>query len=168
MTKILALDASTTAVGWVLAEDDACILSGTFKPKGDWLERVDQIHNHFLRAIHMQSVEVILYEEPHGDHGNQSTDYKLGFLAGVLYRMCKDAKVHHSGKDYMEGRSVEFVAIHGSKVKATEYSKDNTWAAAALIGQDPDKITEDEADAVGVWMAYNRMKLEERMIANAE
>lgn len=139
-TFILALDASTTAVGWCYARDGDYIASGVHKPKGkDAWTRINRFGEWLYGLIESTDTNVVVLEEPTGRHGNARTDRLLGAVLGAARVACG-----------MRGAQFELVNV--MKAKATGYGKDNVWASEQLIGKQG--ISGDEADAVAVWQAW--------------
>jgi len=149
--RILALDASTTAVGWCAAEDGEYVVSGVFRPAGvDAQARLQAIHEWLYRRMSAIGPTVLAYEEPHGDKGNRRTDRWLGAVMGVALSVACEFRC-------------QFVRVHNSTVKATGYHKGAIRDAALLVGKEPREMGGDEADAIGVWQAVERMKREEEL-----
>lgn len=135
---ILALDPSSTNVGWCLAQGNRYLNSGYFHPKGDADERVTAIVCWFDHMIQIHDPDLVAVEEPTGHHRNLRTDRLLARVFGCI-----------EGVSVISG--VPLLPIHAMKVKATGFSKDTPREAALLIGKD--EIGPDEADAIGVWQA---------------
>lgn len=138
--RILALDADTNSVGWVLGDDDQFLEGGTFHPEGeDVWQRICTVAHWLLTMHHDHLLDVIGYELPAGDHENRDTDRKLATLMGA----CLFAASGLCG--------LRFEMVHPAAVKASGYHKGLVNHAAWRIQKEPDQITEHEADAVGVW-----------------
>lgn len=137
---ILALDASTTAIGWCYAQGDSYISSDTYKPHGSdaWLRIVD-IGMWLSNTLYRFTPQVVVAEESCGDRGNRRTDRLLGAVLGVIF-YC--VRIH---------TQAEFCFVNPQSVKATGFCKDTPMETSLLIGK---KISRDEADAVGVWQTY--------------
>lgn len=146
--RILALDASTTAVGWCAADGDQYVASGVYKPDGGkaW-ERIDDFGMWLCLMLQLpDGPQLVAYEEPHGNHGNRRTDRLLGAVMGTAARVCSENRV-------------QFVRVHNAKVRATGYHKRAIGEAQLLVGRRG--MTGDEADAIGVWQAVLVMMREE-------
>ena len=136
---ILALDPSTTAVGWCYALAGNYIASGVYKPKSnDLLGRMCMIRGWLETLLDSLEPVIVATEEPTGSHRNARTDRLLGMVAGIVLAECGRA-------------GIEFAFVHAMKVKATGYCKDTAGDVALLIGKET--VGGDEADAVGVWRA---------------
>ena len=136
--KILALDASSTNVGYCVAVGSDFVISGVFSPKGDADARVRAISAWARTKIWRYEIEVVVIEEPTGDHGNRRTDRLLARVCGVI-----------EGHAYAYGARVAWV--HPQQVKATGCHKDALLVAATISGKP--RVGADEADAIGVWLA---------------
>ncbi len=186
MTKeinyIMAIDPSTTKVGWCCVTLDGehfssghsdleRLASGELRcppwtaettpvpdedEKGAAWDRIWSLAldlERMFRPVEIEGVArqivVVAVEEPVGFHKNLDTERKMGASMGVVY--AEAAR-----------RGVGVIRINPSQVKATGYSKKNAQSmrdAALFAGKD--KVSEDEADAIGVAMAAVR-KLRER------
>lgn len=174
---ILALDASTTSIGWVFARDEEYIRSGIFRPKAKdkWHLRIIQFRNwlnNFIidNDLHVPSSSIIVYEKATGHHGrrqgNVDTHRKLG---AVEFKILEVA--HRWG--------IECVEIYPMQIKATGICKDNLDYAELYIQRYIPYFTFDRstkaavgragdlADAFGCWLAYLR-KLELESLTNRE
>lgn len=153
--RILALDASTTAVGWCVADGTEYVCSGVFVPdkNGDWYERVYAIEcwvgNTLLGD---QDIELVVQEWPTGNKKNMRTNVLLGTPMYAARRAVKET----SGVR-------EWMSVTASQVRGSGYHKKAIWAAEALIRDatkgkrglaSKGKYREDEADAIGVWRAW--------------
>lgn len=138
--KILALDPSSTHVGYCLALDGDYQLSGVFTPKGNADARVKAILTWAWDVLRAHLPGVVVLEEPAANnaHRNAKTDRILARVGGVLEAVALlcEARV---------------ARVYPSQVKATGCSKDALFMAAAIAGK---PVGEDEADAIGVWLAY--------------
>lgn len=144
---MLALDASTTAVGWCLADNDGYVDSGCFRPKSrDVWKRIDQIHDVVEGLIRRYGITLVAIEESTGSHGNARTDRLLGAVLGAVRAVC-----HRFG--------VRFLLVNPMQVKATGLDKDHTAEAALYVGKA--EVDTDQADAIGLWQAALVMLLEE-------
>lgn len=135
---ILALDPSSTHVGYCLAEDGDYILSGVFIPHGKADARVQAISRWARNFIQKYEVRLVILEEPAGSHNNARTDRLLARVGGVL-----EAHAYNYG--------ARVTRVYPAQVKATGCHKHATAVAAALTNKA--HVGEDEADAVGVWLA---------------
>lgn len=136
---ILALDPSTTAVGWCYANGNDYVASGVYKPGGsDALQRICLIRQWLEKHLESLQPVVVAAEEPTGSHRNARTDRLLGMVAGVILAECDRV-------------SIEFAFVNAMKVKATGLCKGTIGDVALLIGKS--EVGGDEADAVGVWRA---------------
>ena len=158
MEITLALDISTTAVGWCWATGSEYLTSGRYRPKAGnvnleidhvphreggtdaWLRILDIYRwlEHQLDEI-VALPDVILVEEPTGKRGNPRTDRLLGAVIGMVAVIAL-----HKG--------AELRLVHPKTAKATGIHKDALDEAMALTGKD--EMTGDEADAIGIWLAY--------------
>jgi hypothetical protein len=145
---LLALDASTTAVGWSLFDDAEYLESGVFVPKGgDWVERVYNIEG----WLYDNGLEYddMAFELATGNRGNMATNRKLGAVEYVIRYFCK-------------AHEIELITVTASQVKATGCHKGAQWGALATKGRALDTgHPGDEADAIGVGLAcWKKMKEE--------
>lgn len=149
MTTLLALDASTTAVGWSVFIDGEYEASGVFKPQGkDWRERVRQICDWLDWALWVDDIpeanlvngeiDAIAYEIATGRHGNVATDRKLGAVEWACWSVAEDW-------------GLRWIAVTASEVKASGCHKRRLPVARAISGKED--IGGDEADAIGVALA---------------
>lgn len=138
---ILALDASTTTIGWCYARGDSYINSGVYKPRGmsAW-DRIVNIGMWLSNTLYRFTPQVVVAEESCGDRGNRRTDRLLGAVLGVIF-YC--VRIH---------TDAHFVFVNPSSVKATGFCKDTLFETALLVSKE--KLNADEADAIGVWQAY--------------
>jgi len=139
---LLALDASTTAVGWALFDDGDYRESGVYVPDGDdWVERVINI-DRWLYNLCLE-FDAVGYEIATGNRGNMATNRKLGAVEFVVRQFCK---LQH----------MELTTVTASQVKATGCHKNAPWVATTIKrGRFPeaDVVGGDEADAIGVGLA---------------
>jgi len=135
---ILALDASSTNVGWCLAQGNRYLSSGVFHVKGERDERVHIIAQWTAGMLDVHDPDLVAIEEPTGSHKNLATDRLLARVCGNVEGVCT-----------LSGVTVEW--IHAKKVKATGFCKDTRWQTAQLAGKP--SIGPDEADAIGIWQA---------------
>lgn len=149
MTTLLALDASTTAVGWSVFIDGEYEASGVFKPQGkDWRERVRRIRvwldegftmpDLFYHILAAGDSGAIAYEIATGRHGNVATDRKLGAVEWACWSVAEDW-------------GLRWIAVTASEVKASGCHKRRLPVARAISGKED--IGGDEADAIGVALA---------------
>jgi len=147
---LLALDASTTAVGWALFDDGEYVDSGVYVPApdcddgDDWEQRVSAI-SHWLFDNGFE-FDAIGYEIASGDHKNMKVNRMLGAVEFVVRQFCRL-------------QDVEFIEVNVQQVKATGCHKNAPWAATTIKRQrfpDADVVGGDEADAIGVGLAVGR------------
>ena len=138
--RILALDQSTTAVGWLVAIDDQYLASGTFRPHSrDAWERLRQAGAWLEQMVADWQPEAIVAEEPAGDHGNRRSDRLLGAALGIVLERARIA-------------GVPCRLVHPMAVKKTGLHKGTRRYVAPWLGLTR-RVSGDEADAVGVWQA---------------
>ena len=140
---ILALDASTTAVGWCVGWTDGRYdSSGVYLPPGkEWHERVSNISGWLWERIEWEDVEYIAFEVATGNRGNMATHRKLGAVEYVIQQACSTF-------------DMSCLRVTASQVKAIGCSKDALAVAESIVGGTLDaKHAGDQADAVGVWLA---------------
>jgi len=76
---ILALDASSTAVGWCVGQGSEYLNSGTYRPSGDCASaRIHHIAEWTRDTIATYDPDLVAIEEPMGHHRNLRTDRLLG------------------------------------------------------------------------------------------
>lgn len=146
---LLALDPSTTAVGWALFDGKTYRYSGAFKPPQDNADnRIVAIGN-WLNQLRWREIDTVACELPTGDHANRDTDRKLG---GVFY-LCMFVAMTHGA---------EFHTIYPVQVKAVGVHKGNLRAATEYVrdaaGDKDRKVGPDEADALGAALAFLRIE----------
>ena len=158
--RILALDASTSNVGWCVAEDDAYRASGQYKPQGRGFDAVLDYDFWLDRTIRTYCADSVFYERPSGAHGNNWTNTLLGALWYVTW--CRTLL------------SERLVVVSPAEVKATGYSKEllkypalcaERWWSLPGTREYPNPQTKaararfgDELDAIGCWLAgWRRM-----------
>jgi Holliday junction resolvasome RuvABC endonuclease subunit len=140
---ILSLDASTTAVGWMLARDADHLRSGVYRPKGrDAHRRIDAIASWLETMLSAADVGAVFYEQATGNHDNMTTDRLLGAVEHVIVSA---ARRH----------GIEPLWVTASQVKASGIHKHvkDTYAEAITGGHLDAKNTGDQKDAIGVWLA---------------
>ena len=143
---ILAIDASTTAVGWALFTDDEYQESGVYKLHTDrdaWW-RIFEYEQFLGRKIFM--VDIVAYELATGNRGNMRTNRLMGGLEYVT-RNCTR----------IDG--IDLITVTASQVRASGCHKKALTVASAIAGK---KIKSgDEADAIGVALAaLGKIKVE--------
>ena len=140
---ILALDASTTAVGWCLGwTDGAYDSSGVYLPPGKaWYERVSNFSGWLWQRLEEEDIEVVAFEKATGSHGNMHTNRLLGSVEYVIRYSCREF-------------DLPCIDVTASQVKATGCSKVALQVAQAIKGGPLDaKHAGDEADSLGVLLA---------------
>jgi len=135
--KILALDPSSTNVGYCIAQGRDYAASGCFAPRGKADVRVRRIVLWADGMLQTYEPNIVALEEPAGDHGNRKTDRLLARVGGAIEALAVL-------------RGLPVVRVWPSQVKATKCCKDNLRYAAAVAGK---AVGKDEADAIGVWLA---------------
>ena len=149
----LSFDASTTAVGWAKTEDGAFAIIALFEPSNGppnvepWVYRVALVEAVVENLIREHNPDAIFYEIPTGDRGNMATNRKLGAVEYVIARQAFKYEVRTIG-------------VTASQVKATGCHKGVLDVAAALAGR---PVSGDEADAMGVFFAGDKIVVEERL-----
>ena len=148
---ILALDASTTSVGWAIRrmrkDRSISILSNAFKNQGDdWVERIENFGKWLGQSLMAEEFALVIFERATGNKFNMRTNIKLG---GVQYEAQRQCRRH----DY-----ITFLTVTASSVKATGVYKGDLVAAELYKGKPLSARTKalrgDEADALGVLKAY--------------
>ena len=140
---ILALDASTTAVGWVLASGADHLRSGVYRPKGrDAHRRIDAIAAWLETVLSVGAVDAVFYEQATGDRGNMRTNRLLG---AVEHEIVSAARRH----------GIEPLWVTASQVKASGIHKETADAIVEAITGGPldERRPGDHKDAIGVWHA---------------
>jgi hypothetical protein len=149
MARVLALDPSSTHVGWAMFFNGGYIDSGVFVPKGDADSRVAQIvlwtSGMIVRLLANDENGtlcdyIVVIEEPAANnaHRNAKTDRLLSRVGGAIEAMA----IFHRA---------EIARVWPSQVIATGVSKHNPAGACVLAGRG---VGPDEADAIGVGLAY--------------
>lgn len=142
MGKVIALDPSSSNVGWATFLDGEYMNSGVFTPSGKTEQRVFKIFQWVNDTVRMwnyrDSDTTVVIEEPAGSHKNAKTDRLLARVGGIIESVM-----------WMNGWRV--ARVWPSQVKATGVCKDHLDAAAAIAGRG---VGPDEADAIGVGLAY--------------
>jgi len=141
--RFLALDASTTAVGWAVFEDGKYCESGVFVPPSNqpWWIRVRRI-GVWLDEVLDRFYGPVAYEIATGNKHNMRTNRLLGAVEFEV--RCVVA----------QWLTRQFVTITASQVRATGCHKKALDVAAQIKGAALDtKHPGDEADAIGVGLA---------------
>jgi len=148
---ILALDPSSTHIGYCIAEDDEYIASGVFAPKGKADARMKEIVKWAVHKFTAYEPNIIVLEEPAANnaHRNAKTDRLLARVGGALEAI---AIIN----------DVDVGRVWPSQVKATGASKDKPRFAAGVAGKA--SVGPDEADAIGVWLAWITNSKNEGMV----
>ena len=146
---LLALDPSTTKIGWSLFDGNQYHDSGTFtSPPVGTDDRIVAI-GRWLESWPWDRIDAVACEIPTGDHDNRHTDRLLG---GVFY-LCMFVARSHGAK---------FHKVYPHHVIATGVGKRDLAAATAYIrdaaGDETREISPDEADALGVALAFLRQE----------
>jgi len=146
---ILALDPSSTHVGFCIAEDDEYILSGVYSPRGNADQRVRHIVVWVEDKISRYEPNTTVLEEPAANnaHKNAKTDRLLARVGGAIEAVA-----------VLAGSDVD--RVWPSQVKATGAHKGARVYAAGIAGKRT--VGLDEADAIGVWLAY-RLKQQKKL-----
>ena len=160
---ILALDASTTAVGWAVFEDGDYRESGVYVPKhDDWWLRVRHIglwldgklNGSLYHGAYPGPVVRVAYEIATGNRGNMRTNRLLGAV---------EYEVRCAVRRY--SLQVPFLEVTASQVRATQCHKENLPNAVSIKGaplHKTKKLAGDEADAIGVGLAaWGKIKKEQ-------
>ena len=140
--RLLAFDASTTAVGWAIM--DGTIEQGVFLPSktADWVDRILSIREWAEQVI--QADDTVLYEIASAARGNMKVNRMLGAVEFVFRVTCRNA-------------AAEFTPITTTQIATTGLHKDPE-AAAVWIGQDLNAGTKkhrgDIADALAMIKFY--------------
>jgi hypothetical protein len=171
MTKSLALDASTTDIGYVFSVDDKIIRIHNYQPKGDDVHERIADFDDWLSAMIVTfpsimgekgMVDVVFYEYPSG-----TKYHKSSLLLGALWhRAIMQCRYH----------DIKFVEIRPKEAKATgiykvwskttksanmsRLTKANEYGCFQLITKKDGSINESAMehqdnmiDAVGIWLA---------------
>ena len=145
---LLALDASTTAVGWALFDGGDYLESGVYVPEGDdWVARVIDI-DRWLNDAPMCAYDAIGYELATGNRGNMRTNRLLGAVEFIVCQFCR----------FLD---IDLYTVTASQVKATGCHKYRIPVAEAIAGRKMDRRHPgDEADAIGVALAVIKQNRE--------
>jgi len=105
---ILALDASSTHIGYCIGEDADYVISGVFVPKGRADERVAQIVTWALDKIRRYEPDIVVIEEPaaNNSHRNTRTDRLLSRACGAIEAVviCSGCRFGHVWPSQVKGR----------------------------------------------------------------
>lgn len=159
MTKkiIVGLDASTTHVGWSVANGEEYIDSGVYVPPGQNVaERVAQIAVFVHDLFYQRDPDVVGIEVPAAHHGNFKTDRALARVFGAVEAV---VAVNFEGQ-------IRLIEVYPASVKTTGFHKGAIYQAEILTGHRP--MQGDEADAIGVWQAVLVALREEAFIEQSE
>ena len=135
---LLALDASTTAIGYAIFKDGELRYSGVYVPFKtlEWWERIDCIGSWLYATLSTSKADAIGYELATGNRGNMHTNRLLGAVEYEARRRAGDLPFH---------------TVTASQVKASGCSKDALTVAEQIKGEPLHaKCPGDEADAIGV------------------
>ena len=136
---VLALDASTAAIGWCVGQGERYLNSDTYRPPGECAEaRILALARWLVDIVTTYDPDLVAIEKPMGHHGNLRTDRLLARVGGIAEGVCRTMDP-----------PVDVVYIHPIHVKQTPFHKHATLAAANYAGKD--SVSGDEADAIGVW-----------------
>jgi len=169
MIRSIALDASSTTIGWVLAEDGKRRFSGTYKLKGNIDERVERAYSFVSDLLARWPGEVLVTEAPVGRFAKalipQVRVNGAVILAcrhrGVQWREVtpSQAKKALTGGGKAEKQDMLCAAAYHLGYDGAELVycvKSGTWRA---INTDQKVLfDEHEADAVGVMLAAEAIK----------
>ena len=139
--RIVALDPSTTAVGFCYGQDDVYIFGFQRTYRGQPEERLRAIFKDLL--LYTEMVEVIAVEIPTGNHANRRTDRALSEVVGMIRALA-----------YMRGQQLIFVYPAQAKAALGHGSNDKDQmihAASLVTGRQIEG--EHHADAIGIWLA---------------
>lgn len=140
---ILAIDPGTSNLGWCLAQGEDYICSGVQEFDGaNAFQRMPDLVAWCKDMFECHDPDIVALEEPRGDHGNMDTNIKIAGAFWAPYILALTG-----------GCCCEVVSFNPVTVKATDFHKHAIPMVAALIGKSVDDVTEDEADAVGIWQA---------------
>jgi hypothetical protein len=159
--KILALDASTSYIGWCVAENDNYVDSGLWIPEKqqDVWDKIWNIGEMISVAILQGPYDFVFYERPTGNNKNMDTNLKLGAL---MYEVIHRSRMLDCGFIEVTATQVRASGVHKNKLEneykkfTPVYKKDGTINKAAM------ERMGHEADAIGVWLAgLKRMEKKE-------
>ena len=142
----LALDPSTTVIGWALFDGTDYLDSGVFVPDGEhWYRRVMAFRSWLFEVfcgypspIEYDDINRVAFEWPTGNRGNMKTNVKLGGPVFVIRSLC-----HHHNRPCM--------SVTASQVIASGCHKKALQVASSIAGREI--ASGDEADAIGVALA---------------
>jgi hypothetical protein len=155
--KYLAVDASTSCVGWCVGEDDKYLVSGYVVPTGDdaWA-RADWSSFWLAALLAVHKPDVFCYEYPSGNRNNMDTNLKLGHMMGTCLNV---VRMHFLIEGNIE-KSDRVIIIRPTQVKKTGVHKNDFSLVYQLTQKKFEWKTKveksrlgDEADAIGVWLA---------------
>jgi len=156
-TKLLALDASTTNIGYAVMVDGKITKADVYRPRGGVQARLRLTARwlHMLMVSHGDFTHLAI-EEAMGNHKNRQTDRKLSRVIGACLAI---AALHDA----------HWLLIHPSTIKATGCHKHALRIAEATAGLEHGSLDrpggEDIADAIGcalaAWTEIRQLKLEE-------
>lgn len=170
---ILALDASTTSIGYCFAKGEAYLESGIVRPKAkdEWHLRIIQFRNWLNGFIidndlHVPGSCVIVYEKATGHHGRGQGNVNTHRLLGAVEFKIRELAVRWG---------ILWTQVYPAQIKATGVCKDNLEFAQLYIQRYVPYFTfdlstkaareraGDQADAVGCWLAYLRLQSLDRI-----
>ena len=144
--RLLALDASTTAVGWSLFQDGEYLDSGVYipKPSLNWRQRLWLISD-WLNDLLCEDTQIraVAYEIASGNRGNMATHRKLGAVEWLTWAVVSE-------------RGPQWIEVNVQQVRAQSCNKtdEGIFNARLYTGKALDgRYAGDEADAVGVGLA---------------
>jgi hypothetical protein len=141
---LLALDASTTAVGWALFLDGDYLSSSAFGlGRGvPWWKRVDKFGTWLNEYLRMHIVDRVAFELATGNKGNMRTNRVLG-------------AVEYMARSLADAHDIPLTTVTASQVKASGVHKNALAVAEGIAGRvlAPGRLAGDEADAIGVGFA---------------
>ena len=161
--NIIALDASTSCVGWCWGNDDRYVKSGIYQPNGfDAWDKIEQTQAWLNTFLHSRGglFNCLVYEYPSGNKGNMHANLVLG---GVLFGCVSTFRGYY--RTVFNKLNAPIIFVRPSAVKATGvykgqlemarkykdfqliYKTDGSTNKAACDRQN------DEIDAIGVWLA---------------
>ena len=148
--KILAIDASTSNVGWCIADSDGYVLSGQWRPMVASFAAVLLYREWAISMVGATAPDVVFYERPSGVHGNMWTNALLGALWYETW-CCSNNNL---------------VVVSPAEIKKTGVCKgayQNPYKSFNVSGlsKAAKKRIDDELDAIGCWLAgLEKMKNE--------
>jgi len=162
--RSIAIDGSSTTLGWVLAEDGKRRFSGTYKLRGDIEERIQRAYLFTLGLLKQWSPDVLITEAPAGN-------FKKGLIPqvrvnGVIILACRQegvlwcevtpsqAKKALTGGGKAEKQDMLCAAAYHLGYNGAELvyvQRSGIWRAIDI--DQSCLFDEHEADAVGVMLA---------------